>query len=224
MQSTASRCSSYTAPSDLPDASRTCDTWRREVERAGLPGIHLVAVETAWDLGWDATQVGFDAKVLFQPQFGWLITHLEKHGGRRTVPGKDDLQVYDYDVVRAGLRDLDSVDYRRYETVFPGWDNTPRVGDRAVVMHNSTPSSYEEWLRDAVTRASAQPIDHRIVFLNAWNEWAEGCHLEPDLLHGHAYLDATRRALIHRPGTQARIGPGAIPRTARTAEPTHAPA
>src|SRR5712691_1579136 len=168
--------------SHLPDPARTCETWRNAVEQAGLPGIHLVAVETAWELGWDATRVGFDAKVLFQPQFGWLITHVSRpEGGRVHIPGKDDLQVYDYEVVVNALQDLEPVDYRRYESVFPGWDNTPRVGDRAVVIHNATPSCYEAWLRDAVNRARAQPHDHRIVFVNAWNEWAEGCHLEPDL-------------------------------------------
>ena len=180
---------------DLPDPARTCETWRREVEQGGLPGIHLVAVETAWDLGWDATEVGFDAKVLFQPQFGWLMTHLAKEHGQLNVPGKDDLQVYNYDVMRAAVADLDPVDYRRYETVFPGWDNTPRVGERAVIIHNSTPSGYADWLRDAVGRANAEPAEHRLVFLNAWNEWAEGCHLEPDVRSGQAYLDATRRTL-----------------------------
>jgi glycosyltransferase involved in cell wall biosynthesis len=182
--------------SHLPDPARTCGLWRREVERAGLPGLHLVAVETAWELGWDATRVGFDAKVLFQPQFGWLIAHVaELEGGRLNVPGKDGLQVYDYDVAVRALDDLAPVDYRRYEAVFPGWDNTARVGDRAVVIHESTPSRYEAWLRATVVRARDQPVDHRIVFVNAWNEWAEGCHLEPDLRHGHAYLDATRQAL-----------------------------
>jgi glycosyltransferase involved in cell wall biosynthesis len=182
--------------SHLPDPQRTCETWRTEIDRAGLPGIHLVAVETAWELGWDATKVGFDAKVLFQPQFGWLITHVSKlNGGRIDVPGKNDLQVYDYNVVVRALDDLEPVDYRRYECVFPGWDNTARVGERAVVMANSTPDAYEAWLRAAVDRARSQPGDDRIVFVNAWNEWAEGCHLEPDLRHGRAYLDATRRAL-----------------------------
>jgi glycosyltransferase involved in cell wall biosynthesis len=180
--------------SHLPEPARTCEIWRGEVERAGLRGIHLVAVETAWELGWDATQMGFDAKVLFQPQFGWLITHVTTKYGRVAVPGKEDLQVYDYDVVRAALSDLEPVDYRRYETVFPGWDNTARVGERAVVMQNATPSGYEEWLTEAVARARVEPEEHRIVFLNAWNEWAEGCHLEPDLEHGRAYLDATLRA------------------------------
>jgi glycosyltransferase involved in cell wall biosynthesis len=182
--------------SHLPEPERTCDTWRQEVERAGLPGIHLVAVETAWELGWDATTVGFDAKVLFQPQFGWLITHVDGRLDRRVpVPGKDDLQVYDYDAVVDALQDLEAVGYRRYESVFPGWDNTARVGERAVVIRNSTPAGYQSWLAGAVDRARRQPAGERLVFINAWNEWAEGCHLEPDLRWGHAFLDATRRAL-----------------------------
>jgi glycosyltransferase involved in cell wall biosynthesis len=182
--------------SHLPDPARTCETWRMEVQRAGLPGIHLVAVETAWDLGWDATQVGFDAKVLFQPQFGWLITHVSRLSeGRIPIAGKPELQVYDYDFVIEALRDLEPVDYPRYESVFPGWDNTARVGDRAVVIRNASPQSYGQWLAEAVARARTQPHHHRLVFVNAWNEWAEGCHLEPDLRFGREYLDATQRAL-----------------------------
>jgi hypothetical protein len=180
--------------SHLPDPDRTCEIWRREIERAGLPGVYLIAVETAWELGWDATLVGFDAKVLFQPQFGWLITHVAEKYGQLAVPEMGNLQVYDYDNVRAALSELEPVEYRRYETVCPGWDNTARMGERAVVLHNATPSGYEEWLAEAVTRARSEPREHQMVFLNAWNEWAEGCHFEPDLRHGHAYLEATRRA------------------------------
>ena len=64
------------------------------------------------------------------------------------------------------------------------------VGERAVVVHNSTPAAYEAWLRAAVDRARAQPPEHRIVFLNAWNEWTEGSYLLPDREHGTAYLDS----------------------------------
>jgi glycosyltransferase involved in cell wall biosynthesis len=181
---------------ELPDALRTTDTWREEVVRAGLPGLHLVAVETAWDLGRDASSLGFDAKVLFQPQFGWLITDAGPGGAHIEVLDLPDLQVYDYDAVREALRDLEPVSYRRYETVFPAWDNTPRKGSNGVVLHGSTPQSYELWLQEAVARAHALPSSDRFVFLNAWNEWAEGCHLEPDRLHGRAYLEATRRVML----------------------------
>ena len=118
-------------PSHLPDARRTTDLWRAEVERAGLPGLHLVAVETAWDLGRDPRLSGFDASVLFQPQFGWLLSSPEGTRARRAIEGRPDLKVYDYDAVRRSVGSLPPAAYRRYESVVPGWDNTARVGDRA---------------------------------------------------------------------------------------------
>ncbi|MGQ0762602.1 MAG: glycoside hydrolase family 99-like domain-containing protein [Acidobacteriota bacterium] len=175
----------------LPDPASTIDIWRREVHRAGLGEIYLIAVESAWDLGWDATQVGFDAKLLFQPQFGKLMTAVP----RIKIPGKDELQVYDYRDAWSVLGNLEPVSYRRYETVFPGWDNTPRVGDKAVVIHDATPAAFQEQLHRAIARLQTEPKDQRIVFINAWNEWAEGCHLEPDSRHGHAFLEATKAAL-----------------------------
>lgn len=175
---------------DLPQPARTADTWRREARKAGLPGLYLLSVETGWDAGWDATEVGFDAKILFQPQFSIL----------QTVPpldvsGPKSLRVFDYDDAWPVLSRPDPVSYRRYETVCVGWDNSPRAEERGWVLHNSTPEAYESWLRAAIERAQEEPPEHRLVFLNSWNEWAEGAHLEPDTLHGHAYLEATRSAL-----------------------------
>ena len=84
--------------------------------------------------------------------------------------------------------------YPTYETVFPAWDNTPRRGADGWVLHGATPEAYERWLRGALERARRRPASQRIVFVNAWNEWAEGAYLEPDERHGRGYLEATRRA------------------------------
>jgi hypothetical protein len=187
----------------LPDPARTVDAWRQEVDRAGLRGIYLMTVETGWDAGWDATKVGFDAKILFQPQFSMLDQ----------VPtlavGPPRLKVYDYQAAWPSLADPEPVSYRRFETVFPQWDNSPRTGENGVVLHRSTPESYGEWLTTAISRVLGESEGRRLVFLNAWNEWAEGCHLEPDLLHGRGYLEATRTALYDA---------GAAPHAAMTEE------
>jgi O-antigen biosynthesis protein len=146
-------------------------------------------VETGWDAGWDATQVGFDAKVLFEPQFSLLGTV------PRLDVGNSKTRVFDYDAAWPVLANPPPVSYPRFDTVFPGWDNTARRGEDSWVVHGNTPASYEEWLRLAVSRTLNRPQDQRIVFINAWNEWAEGAHLEPDRKHGHGFLEATRRVV-----------------------------
>ena len=177
---------------DLPDPARTTEIWREEVHKAGLKeGLYLMTCETGWDSGWDATSVGFDAKVLFQPQFATLFNS----GTQIPTEGLDQLRVFDYQKAWPVLANAKPVRYTRFDTVCPSWDNTARVGQRAVVLHGSTPEAYQQWLQTAIGRAANRPRDQRIVFLNAWNEWAEGCQLEPDRRHGRAYLDATKRAL-----------------------------
>jgi lipopolysaccharide biosynthesis protein len=177
-------------PSDLPNPIQTTTVWRGIVRAAGLAGLHLVAVENGRSEDWDPIAAGFDASVQFQPQ--WPILN---SAPRVDVEGKKQLRVYNYQSIWPVLADAPAVRHQRYETAVPSWDNSARIGERAVVLSNATPDAYESWLRLLIRRAAARPPAHRMVFINAWNEWAEGCHLEPDARFGRAYLEATRRAL-----------------------------
>jgi hypothetical protein len=86
-----------------------------------------------------------------------------------------------------------------FRTVCPSWDQTPRVGSRAFMVLNGTPANYEYWLSESIRRTSQDfPDAERMVFINAWNEWAEGCHLEPDRRYQRQFLEATLRAKSHR--------------------------
>jgi hypothetical protein len=174
----------------LPEPARLTDIWRTEVARAGLAGLYLLAVETGLDAGWNATSVGFDGKVRFQPQFSVV-----QQVPRLEIPGSPELHVHDYGATWPVLSDLPDVPYPVYETVTPAWDNTPRRREGGWVLHGSTPELYERWLKQALDRACSRPPDQRLVFLNAWNEWSEGAYLEPDTTHGRGYLEATLRAI-----------------------------
>lgn len=94
--------------------------------------------------------------------------------------------------------------YPRWPGVAVGFDNTPRYGHRrrGTVLTGATPAAYERWLGAAIegARQNSQwfyrdPTKQPLLAINAWNEWAEGMHLEPDLRYGRGFLDATRRAI-----------------------------
>jgi lipopolysaccharide biosynthesis protein len=94
-------------------------------------------------------------------------------------------------------RTLQHPEYPLFKTVFPGWDNSARRVGRGKIFHQSTPDLFSEWL-DLVCRQTMDTLssnDEKLVFINAWNEWAEGAHLEPDRRFGYAYLEATAKIL-----------------------------
>jgi lipopolysaccharide biosynthesis protein len=123
------------------------------------------------------------------------------------VPDHPDLRVFDYSQAWPIVSDLPDVAYPTYETVFPGWDNTPRRRERGVVVQDARPDAYERWLAKAIEQARTRPPAERLVFINAWNEWGEGAYLEPDAAHGRGFLEATRRAVSSQAAHQARPAP-----------------
>ncbi|MFP3562381.1 glycoside hydrolase family 99-like domain-containing protein, partial [Paraburkholderia sp. SIMBA_049] len=76
--------------------------------------------------------------------------------------------------------------------IIPSWDNTARRQNNPHTIIYSSPDLYRFWLHQLVQFTKENNGDeHQFLFVNAWNEWGEGCHLEPDLKHGLAYLEAT---------------------------------
>ncbi|HTI02853.1 MAG TPA: glycoside hydrolase family 99-like domain-containing protein [Acidisoma sp.] len=86
--------------------------------------------------------------------------------------------------------------YPLIKTAVPSWDNDPRREGRGLVLHGSTPAAFGEWVSALVARAEKTPFfGQPMLCINAWNEWAEGAYLEPDLHYGSAYLNALARAV-----------------------------
>jgi lipopolysaccharide biosynthesis protein len=98
------------------------------------------------------------------------------------------------------LLDRPDVAYGRHSAVMPGRDNTTRRCDFATIFVNAVSEIYEVWLHEVIALAlECRRPEERLVFINAWNEWAEGAHLEPDQRYGHQFLEATLRALTGAP-------------------------
>jgi hypothetical protein len=186
-------------PSHLPSPRQTTDTIREVCASAGLPDPYLLGID-GHCRGTDCTTLGFDGTVRFEPQLGALPgafndgrswDRLRRNLRLGTLSGSSRL--YDYDEARALMNEL-AYGHRYYPTVFVGWDNTPRRAENAIVITGSTPERLERALRNASGIVGNAAPDERIVFINAWNEWAEGNHLEPDLRNGRAMLEAVARS------------------------------
>lgn len=186
----------------LPDAKRTTDVWREEAQRLGIGEIYLCAVESFVVEAREPAALGFDAAVQFAPDFNELPRMHFSVPGRayrkyiRPTSSYRMNRVYDYPTMVRNVLGAAPPPYKRYPCVTPGFDNTarrPNGGARAII--NSSPAAYESWLREVVDRFEPFSPEENFVFTNAWNEWAEGNHLEPDQRWGRAYLEAHRRAL-----------------------------
>jgi lipopolysaccharide biosynthesis protein len=188
---------------NIPDPKKTSQIWREEARKLGVGEIFLCRVESFPDEHTDPTQIGFDAAVEFQPDWGELSLPLQT-GRRWNLARKLKLaakayannRIFDYSsMVEAMLKKADPA-YLRFPCVTPSWDNSPRRRQNATIIKDSSPEIYEYWLKQVVQNTVK---DHRnserIVFINAWNEWAEGNHLEPCQKWGRAYLEATGRTL-----------------------------
>ncbi len=85
--------------------------------------------------------------------------------------------------------------YKRYPAVFPSWDNTPRQPQRGDSFVRATPEAFQVYVEEKLEYLRQFLVgDERLLFVNAWNEWAEGTHLEPDQKFGHRWLEAIRNA------------------------------
>ncbi len=187
--------------SDLPDPARTVDVWKSEAQRLGVGEPYLCAVHSFELDRRDPADFGFDAAVQFAPDFvniGPGMKPLKRKFMRVFRPRNPHRKnkIRDYVEHSRKLLDAPTPPYKRYPCVTPGWDNSARRRTgAAVILRGSTPEAYERWLREAVERFVPYSPEENLFFVNAWNEWAEGNHLEPDRRWGMAYLDAHARLL-----------------------------
>lgn len=200
-----------------PHIVEAAKLWRDEARKAGLQGLYLVRVEGR-DLDSRPEMFGFDASVEFMPVGIEGIPHLRKK--------KRDLRYYVRKWLhRTGLRphayylnsvlSLEDVSaaamakpepaHIRFRCIAPSWDNSARRKENARIYVGGTPEHFYRWARWAIRRTiDTRRPEERLLFINAWNEWAEGCVLEPCRTWGRGYLESFHRALVEENATVPR--------------------
>lgn len=179
----------------IPDCAEVIKKWKHKAKSAGLPGLHVVGVQYIGMSPEMPVEMGADATVEFPPH---LMRSERTFIDPAIIPDiNDDFNGYVEDYPSAMMHYISrpAAKVPWYRCLMPSWDNTARRGLSSHIYVNATPKLYERWLRYLVDYSRCAPGGRPIIFVNAWNEWAEGAYLEPDRKYGWQYLEATSLAM-----------------------------
>jgi len=183
----------------LSDPLKTSSIWRETIRKELNEELYICAMN-GWVKEIDPNKIGFDATVQFPLDTNHALSVDAHLFALRNQVDPEQLkghQFFDYQKVADYMTNLPKPYYKFFRGAFPSWDNTSRRNSGAKIFVNSSPEYFKLFLSRTINLAmNEQEGDERMVFLNAWNEWAEGAHLEPDQKHGRKNLEAVRDALV----------------------------
>jgi lipopolysaccharide biosynthesis protein/2-polyprenyl-3-methyl-5-hydroxy-6-metoxy-1,4-benzoquinol methylase len=180
-------------PKLLPSAKATALRWREWCLANGIGEIYLAYTQSFESV--DPADYGFDAAIEFPPNNSSPPDITDVVADKAVdFTGK----IYDWRIFVERSQKYTQPAYTLYRSVCPAWDNTARRKNNSIIFANHSPALFQRWTENAIdtTVNTFAAKDDRLVFVNAWNEWGEGAHLEPDGKYGYGNLRAIRNAQI----------------------------
>lgn len=199
--------------SAIPNITETTRLFKEECAKEGID-LYLCRFDRCrGTLKVEPQEIGFDAAVEFQPlsssfsDYSRLLNNKNKENRiyryvtsikKRIFPKKtvEDILIDYKDFVDFDIN-FAKPGYKIFPGVSPGWDNSSRRNNsRAQIFYNSSPKVFKKWVKAKFYNLNKLSDNENLLFINAWNEWAEGNHLEPCEKYGHQYLEALKEAIL----------------------------
>lgn len=183
----------------IPDVEAMIATFQEEANKEGMH-LYICKFESNGNMGKQFMKSGIDASIDFQPQNRGRIDR-----GRNPIHtlyklfGKERYQTIDYKLfVDYQIKKNPLVDYKMFPGVCVCWDNSSRrVGQAFWALTNVNTKDFKRWFSYTYHNFAPFSTDENLIFINAWNEWAEGCHLEPDMRYGRGFLQAIKEVITN---------------------------
>ena len=207
-------------PLDIPSVKEFIDLWQQKAKDSGLKGIHFVGISPSIDVDNQKTidvlrrKVKSQGDVLYPKLFDSGFDAVNSRGVFRAellarslfnIVKRYVLRVLFNHFVLAKMpqREINKFLYDEYDklenvypTLLPNWDRSARSGKKARIYVDSTPKVFKEQLITALDLLKDKNFEHKILFLQSWNEWAEGNYVEPDLKYGRGFLDVIKDCIL----------------------------
>lgn len=187
-------------PSFLPDIKKTLNLFRSECIKNGLNNPYLIASNSHSRINY--YDLGFDDILNFQPKLDLLPNAFIDHKSTKKWINNlfkgvfsSTLKIYNYGYAKSKMKTI--LHYNYIPCSFVGWDNTARRGENGIIIKDQNIQTFIKEIEENINEVQNQnrENENQFIFINAWNEWAEGNHLEPDKKHGLTYLIALKELL-----------------------------
>lgn len=166
----------------------------KKAKENGLDGVYLIMAKTQ-DAEINPKEFFMDAVVEFPPH---VVDRLAEKINPKTyyINPSFNGKIFNTKNFIENEKYLYNTNYKLFKTVFPSWDNTARKAYTGASVFDVSPKLYKKWLKGCIEWTKKNNSkEEQYIFINAWNEWAEGAHLEPDQKYGYAYLQATKEII-----------------------------
>jgi lipopolysaccharide biosynthesis protein len=189
-----------------PNIVEASKVWREEAKKEGFDDLYLIRMEN-FVKNIDPASHGFDAGMEFAPDTAYQGKKIAKRNmpayltkkllHQLNIKKSADYEhgIWSYPTLMNNMMNKPDFDYTYFRCVCPSWDNSARRKSKAALYKGSTPELFRKWVEKTKERTLQLPPEERLFFINAWNEWGEGCHLEPDKKWGTAYLEALKKGI-----------------------------
>jgi hypothetical protein len=213
------------SPKEVTNVQSMLEIWNDLARKNGLDGIHFVGIENNFNLKNPSVEEKFSfkklnlkntsASVFYNEIFKLGFDAVNSRGRTRAeIHSKSYVKYYYYKILRKFFKidPIATFDYGKivkhlfveedklenvYPTIIPNWDRTPRCGNGDTIWINSTPENFYKCIENALRIVEKKQSEHKLIFLQSWNEWGEGNYVEPDILYGNGYLESLRKALLN---------------------------
>ncbi|MCY7209835.1 glycoside hydrolase family 99-like domain-containing protein [Streptococcus sp. IsoGale021] len=202
-------------PNNLPNPKEFINLWKKLAYKNGLQGMYFIAkVDPLGTLGFNNIKnvednfqeeyqkilnMGFDAVNSHTLKYAELNANgkLKKifHALVRKYFSSVFIEKYKYKDIIRSFNTKEDFQENIYPQLIPGRDRSPRSGKKAVIYYENTPEEFRIAVKNAISCVEKRNSEHRIIFLNSWNEWAEGAYMEPDTTYGKSYIQVLREEL-----------------------------
>lgn len=187
------------------------DCWQELAVKNGLGGLEFAYQQIQFDIQKDKDDSRFTYNIEYQPNYAnydlshnefaflkkvkrWLTPILQKIGINIEQVRPQGLIKRDYDEVWNAILNRTPSSEKSVPGAFVDWDNTPRKQEKGSAFLGVSPEKFEKYMTEQIHRTK-EIYKKDMLFLFAWNEWAEGGYMEPDEKYGYGYLEALKKAL-----------------------------